>query len=238
MLGLWSFAFKLIQPFSGIFETLRHVSYPGMARLRDAGEDTAAVASLALRITCVATALVVVPAAATANISIALVFGEQWAPAADAFALSLVSLLILGPVSAACAGFLLSEGRAGIVLRMVLIYAAISLGAYALLSPVLGLAAVGAGAIIGSVVNAFIYNRSLKRLGVGIGVLRNMVRPLGCAAVAGAVGYGACASMAPDWVTLGLGIAASLAVVLALDAVFCREAVNELRGVAGKLRSG
>jgi O-antigen/teichoic acid export membrane protein len=115
-LGLWSLAGRIMQVPAILFESLWSVSYPAMARLRDAGEDLAPVIERGMRLTVVGTGILLAPLIAAAPALIPSVFGEQWGGAVDLVTILPLALLISGPISVATTGFLYTVGDAGSVL--------------------------------------------------------------------------------------------------------------------------
>ncbi|MBO9531439.1 MAG: oligosaccharide flippase family protein [Solirubrobacteraceae bacterium] len=163
-LGYWSFASRLIQPAQQVFSTLRQVSFPGMARLRDAGASLAEVGHRAVGLIALATGFLLVPIAASSPDLIEVVFGARWTPTAEVFTLSLVALLLSGPVSTAYLGVLLAEGFASVILRIALIQLVVWLGVVVATYSSLGIEAVGAGAICAGLADLSFYRWWAPRL--------------------------------------------------------------------------
>lgn len=155
--GLWSFAARLIQPAQQIFETLRHVSYPAFARLKAVDEDLSQLASRALVWSAIGSGFVLVPLAAGVEPLIEFAFGLVWVPSSDAVVLSIVALMLAGPVSAAFLGFLLAEGFANVALTFGVSQAVVWLGVTAVGFENLGVTAAGAGALAAAVTQVAFY---------------------------------------------------------------------------------
>lgn len=117
-LGVWSIVYRLTTVVTILMESLWRVSFPAMSRLREAGADAGPVVERSIGVASALTGLLVVPLAGSAPALIPVLFGPHWNAAINVMPLSATAIMLAGPLGAVAIGFLLSEGRAGIVLRM------------------------------------------------------------------------------------------------------------------------
>jgi O-antigen/teichoic acid export membrane protein len=89
-----------------------------MSRLRETGEDPLPVVQRAASMAAVISGLLVVPLAGSAPALIPVLFGSLWTPAVRVLPLAAFSVMLAGPITSIAIGYLLSEGRAGVLLRM------------------------------------------------------------------------------------------------------------------------
>ena len=158
-LGLWTLVGRVLQPPLVVFQSLRRVSFPGMARLREQGGNSQALVERGLRLSTLAAGLVLAPLAACAPAMIPAVFGAQWSEAAWAVPPDCLGLLLASPFSVAASGYLYAEGDASAVLK-VMSYSA--LGWYVAMLPLLpfiGVAALGIGQLAAGAVEAVLLRR-------------------------------------------------------------------------------
>src|SRR5690348_3169619 len=109
LLGFWSLANRLMQVPFRLFQALWRVSYPTMARLRAAGEDTRLVVARFARVTALASGAALAPLAASAHYLVPAMFGANWGDAAAPLPWASAGLVVAGPISVAAAGYLYSE---------------------------------------------------------------------------------------------------------------------------------
>jgi O-antigen/teichoic acid export membrane protein len=162
MLGLWSLAARVMQiPFL-VFSTLLRVSYPAMARLNRAGEDLGATVDNLASMTSLLAVAVLAPLSGVADQLIPAVFGQKWAPAADIIPWASAGLMVGGPISVACSGYLYATNDSRTPLRATALNAAVwltvSLGTLRALGP----SAVGIGWLFASLTEALIFSRAVR----------------------------------------------------------------------------
>ncbi|MGH3609015.1 MAG: hypothetical protein ACRDRD_13125, partial [Pseudonocardiaceae bacterium] len=198
-----------------VFETLRRVSYPGMARLRDLGDDPRALVARMLALTCVGGSLVLVPLAASAHPLMNVAFGHRWEPGATVVALGAGSLLLSGPLSVAGAGFLFAEGHAGEALRVVMAHTVIGLVCAAALLPTVGIEGLGIALVVMAVSDLLMVGAAFVRRLPGILPIRILWRPIAVSLVAIAAGAVAAGLIANELVALAASASIAFAVTLA-----------------------
>lgn len=177
VLGYWSLAQRVLSlPFL-LFESLWRVSFPGMARLLEAGADPKRDIEKALSLGGVATALVVTGLSAASPLLIPAVFGSQWAAVSPVVPLASLGLILSGPISAAGAGYLYASGRPGIITSAQASQAVIFIVGLVLLLPAAGVLAHGVLWLLAAWCEAVILGVALRKL-AGVSVLRTLAPPV------------------------------------------------------------
>jgi len=225
-LGAWTFAYRIMQMPYMLFTTLWRVSFPAMSRLVGAGEDMKPLIERGVALTAIATGAVLVPLTASAPVAIPAILGERWDHVPAVIPWASLGLMIGGPISVAVAGYLYAIGDARTPLRATIAHTAAWLAvALALLRPV-GLAAIGLGWLVASLVDAVVLGRSAARA-AGARVIPPLVLPTVLAVVAGGLGW-AVASRRD-------GLPWALAVAAAAEALFIAGVAVACRGPATQL---
>jgi O-antigen/teichoic acid export membrane protein len=117
-LGVWNIVYRLTTVVIILMESLWRVSFPAMSRLRETGEDPMPLVERAASMASVVSGVLVVPLAGAAPALIPVLFGPHWTAAVDVLPLAAGSVMLAGPITAVAFGYLLSEARAGVLLRM------------------------------------------------------------------------------------------------------------------------
>lgn len=164
VLGIWGVAYRILQLPQIVFQSLRRVSYPAMARLLDTGEDIRPTIERTVRLAAVASGLVLVPVAASSPGFVPLIFGSTWTDAADALPGACLGLMIGGPVSLGVGAYVLATGASGTALRAAIVRVTVMLGVCLPLVRPLGVAAIGLGYLAGSLAEALILGTAAQRL--------------------------------------------------------------------------
>jgi O-antigen/teichoic acid export membrane protein len=120
-LGVWNIVYRFTTVVVILMESLWRVSFPAMSRLRETGEDPLPVVERAASMAAVVSGLLVVPLAGSAPALIPVLFGAHWDPAVRVLPLAAGGVMLAGPISAVAIGYLLSEGRTGVMLRMAIV---------------------------------------------------------------------------------------------------------------------
>lgn len=202
-LGLWSLSYRLLQPGMLVFQTLRRVSYPGMARLRDLDENPREIVVRSLSMTCVAASFVLAPLAASAHALIPSLFGARWGPCANTVTMAAWSMLPSGALSVAAAGYLLAWGYAAEGLNIVAAHTIGGLCVAAALLPVIGINALGVAYITMAAIDVVFFSHYLASHLPDFSPSRAILVPTLVSTIATAAG----------WVTtetLGLGLVAAV----------------------------
>lgn len=233
-LGLWSMASRLLAPAALVFETLRRVSYPGMARLRDLGQDSRDLVERALALSCVAGSLVLAPLAASAHALVPAVFGPRWAPCADTLSMAAWALIVSGALSVAGSGFLLAEGNAREVMRTVLAHTVVGLVVAAALLPVIGINALGYSYVAMAATDVVRFSSALRRHVPGLRPLRSLLAPTLVSTLGVAAGWVVTRLVGHDLLAAMCGSAVAFVVVLAGHWLSDRETLTALRRTASR----
>lgn len=232
-LGLWSLTQRLmLVPFL-VFETLWRVSFPGIARLLEAGADVREDLTKALRVSSFATALCLVPLASASTPLVIVVFGPEWREVGPLIPLVSLGLLIVGPLSAVGTGYFAATGR----LRVVILAQLITLLPWFLLTPFLlprlGILANGIGWLVACVLDAVVLGVALHRE-ADVRVLPGIARLVLAALLATAPYVALTRSSGPHLgAAVGAPVAAT-AIYLLLTAVLDRGALLQTGRVLSK----
>jgi O-antigen/teichoic acid export membrane protein len=117
-LGVWNIVYRFTTVVIILMESLWRVSFPAMSRLRETGENVLPVVERAASMAAVVSGVLVVPLAGAAPALVPVLFGPHWSPAVRVLPLAAGSVMLAGPISAIAIGYLLSDNRAGVLLRM------------------------------------------------------------------------------------------------------------------------
>jgi O-antigen/teichoic acid export membrane protein len=189
VLGLWWLANRLLDVPSVIFGSLSGVSFPAMANLIAHGEDPSPTIPRVVRLATIASVLVFVPFAVASPDLVPIVFGEQWRQAGEIIPLVTLGLLIGGPISVGVCGYLFAIGKPAAVAwgsaLTGIAWITVTVAAF----PLVGISAIGIGAICGGLVDA-IYLDSVTRREVRITSIGSAAVPIAIALLAGLLGLG------------------------------------------------
>jgi O-antigen/teichoic acid export membrane protein len=161
--GIWTLAYRVLQPIGLVLQSLWRVSYPASSRILEAGEDPDHLAERALRLTSVVVGVPVVLMAGTAPDLIPTVFGARWSDAALALPWGAAAFMVIGPVSTFPVGFLQARGEVRAVLAIILTQSAVWLVGAAILSGPLGAQGVGIAMFAGALSLAGTIAWAMKR---------------------------------------------------------------------------
>lgn len=198
-LGLWSFMSRLLQLPLLFFESLSRVSFPAMAQLLSAKEDPRPLIERAAGMSSLSAAILLSTFVGAAPELVPGVFGEQWRASTAVVPWVSLALLIGGPVSVACVGYLYAANEPGRVLRAAVLSTAAWFMVAVPLLPFFGLEALGIGALASALVDAWLLARATRVLS-GARVLRTLAAPVLVAVLASGIGW-ALASAGPAKLT-------------------------------------
>ncbi len=231
-LGLWSLTYRLLQPGLLVFSALNRVSFPGMARLRELGQDTSGLVVRSLSMTCVAASFVLAPLAASARALVPAVFGARWAPCADTLTMATWSLLLSGPLSVAASGYLLARGSADEALRIVIAHSIVGVVATAILVPLVGIDALGYAYIGMAVSDIVMFGGALRRHVPGFDPVRGYVRPILVSTAATGIGWLATNALGRSLLDAAVGALVALTAVFVGHSLTDSETLVTLRRTA------
>jgi O-antigen/teichoic acid export membrane protein len=117
-LGVWNIVYRFTTVVIILMESLWRVSFPAMSRLRETGEDPIPLIERASSMASVVSGVLVVPLAGCAPALVPVLFGPHWTAAVKVLPLASCAVMMAGPISAIAFGYLLSEDRAGVLVRM------------------------------------------------------------------------------------------------------------------------
>lgn len=163
VLGLYSLADRIMLIPWVVFGSILRVTFPAMARLISAGEDTRSDLERGLKLLTVSAGCLLALIAATAPVLIPSFFGERWSAASDALPLIALGLLLAGPIISVGNGFLYAVGDARKVLFATITHTLVWLGVAVPLLPRLGVTAVGLGLLAGYGVEGGLLARAIRQ---------------------------------------------------------------------------
>ena len=205
-LGVWTFTNRIFQLPSLAFSSLYVVGFPAMSNLLARGEDPAPVILRTVRRAGIAGTFIFPTFAAVSPQLIPVVFGEKWSSAAEILPFVCLSTLLLGSIAVASTSYLSAAGRPGIVAIASGSLGVFWIGVTTWLLPLIGVAAVGVGNLVGAVVEAAILSWATRRM-AGVYPHRPLVRPLCVAVVAGSLGLLLCTSGPTGlWIAIASGL--------------------------------
>lgn len=211
VLGIWSYAYRIMQIPYILFAALWRVSFPAMARLVRAGEDLRPVIERTGVTTAIVTGAVLAPLVASATWLVPMLLGRRWQDVVFVLPPACLGILISGPISVSVAGYLYAIGDARSPLRATIVH---TIGwqvvTFSLL-PWLGVFAVGLGWFTAAIIDAVMLGRPAAAA-LGARILRPLLVPWAIAIVA--TGGGWLAGSASH------GVVAVAASVAAAEAVF------------------
>lgn len=240
-LGVFVLSVRLLQVISLMFESLWRVSYPAMAQLLRAGENARPAVSRIAGLTSIASGFGVIALVGTAPALIPALFGEEWRAVNEIIPWAGAGLLVAGPVSVACAGYLFAVGDAGAVLRGAVIHTAVAFLLALPLLPVLDATSLGIALFAASAVEAVVLGRATAAR-TGWRPVRELLPPTALAAVATAAGFAIAYRGEETLLVAALALAVGVAVFCAGIAAFQRATavrlVGIVRGLAARASAG
>ena len=187
-LGVWSLAFRFIQVPFLLFESLWRVTFPGMARLIEAGGDARQAAEQVLATSSVATAAIMCALVGSTPALVPAVFDPKWHGIVDILPWACGGLLVGGPISVAVAGFLFAHGDASTVLRGAVLHTAAALLVGLALLPVLGVTALGLSTFVSAIVEGAVLGREAARR-FRMRIVAPLLVPTACSIPAAGAGW-------------------------------------------------
>lgn len=215
--GIWTVAYKVLQPIGLVLQSLWRVSYPASARILEAGEDPKRLTERSVSLTAVVVGVPAVLIAGTAPDLIVSVFGARYSEAAQALPWGAAALLVSGTVTTFPVGFLGAMGDVRSVLKLVGGQTIVWLGGAAALAPTLGVRGVGIAMFAGSLAQCVSTSRAMRKH-VDARVVLPMVPAATIAAGAAALGWLAAKVVGPP--IAGLVASGALAVAAYALGVF------------------
>jgi O-antigen/teichoic acid export membrane protein len=234
-LGLWSLAYRIMQPPYVIMESLWRVSFPAASRLIQAGADLTQPLVTAVRASAVALAITLGPLAAMSPALVPLVFGPQWVGAGTAIPFGCLGMMLAGPASVAAAGAAYAQGALRVPLVAALASGLVWLGVSLPLLPSLGILAIGIGWLCSCLADLVVCWLYLRSLGVAVG--RTTWKTVCAAVVVGGLGLALTSGAKPSWSLLLADAAVTPLLIAALVWMTDRRAYRTALSVVSRLRS-
>lgn len=238
-LGLWALATKILSVAYLVFESMWSVAFPAFARLAQAGEDMRALLERTVSTIAVAVAALMTPIVASAPAAVPVLFGGAWRDVSLILPGAAFVLVLSGPVNISVVGYLYAVGDAKTPLRGASVNAAVRLPVTFALLPSLGVAAIGVGWAVATLVELPVYLIPTRRLS-GARLLPCTL-PTCLAAIAGsaagwplAAHYGA--TIPSALASAGTGLAIFAALMLLFGRPSLRSALRMSRSVVGATR--
>jgi O-antigen/teichoic acid export membrane protein len=225
-LGQWSLARRMLDGPIVPFDAIHRVTFPALTHVLSLKIDPRPLVVKIARRSAVASSLLLVPLAVSAQAIVTVLFGEQWAEAAKPFSLACVALMIGGPIAAATFGYLGASGRPGVMLRMITVSAVAGICVSLLLLPRLGATAIGIGWLVQNVIGSFIVSRAMVQT-LGVKVLRSVADVYLVSVPIAMVGWAAVQLTTPTTAEVLAAGAVCLSAVLVGLLVVCRSDVFE-----------
>jgi O-antigen/teichoic acid export membrane protein len=229
-LGLWSLGNRLMQLPGVLNESVGRVTFPTMAHMLGQRRVVGGTIERTARLTATAGAIFFSGFAASTPGFVPALFGAKWEGIVPVFPGTCLGLLIVTTVGSSAVGYLLAANQPQIVLKASIVYAAGLIAAAAALLPVIGVAAIGVGWVVGAIAEAAVLAPAVRRL-AGAEIITPLFRPLLAACVGGVVGW-SIASSASNYFVGGLvGGSAASVLAAALLGLFARDYATDLLSV-------
>jgi O-antigen/teichoic acid export membrane protein len=234
ILGLWSLAGRFLMVPTMAFEALWRVGYPAMSRLLGSGENPRAILERGTALVATATGAMLVPLVGSTPALVPALFGSKWTDAASVIPWASLGLMVSGPISVTASGYLYAVGDVRAVLRSTAFSGAALAGVGLGLLPVLGVTALGLGAMSSAFVEAIVLARAMS-----VHSSASVAIPLGIPTIAacGAAGAGwaLTSSLQPTLTAAVLGALSSEALYLACLLVIRHTLVVDMTGMLNKM---
>ncbi len=232
-LGLWSLGQRLLQVPLLLQDTFGRVAFPTFAHVLASGDEVKPLIERTARLSGTCYALLMSVFVGVAPAFIPLLFGEKWSDAALVFPGACLALLVTGTAVNPGVSYLWAANRPEIVLRVAIVYAAVTIALGAALLPALGLVAIGLSLAGGAIAESLLIARPLRRL-LGARLLPALPGPIASAAAGATIGWLISSSDLPLAIAgLVSGLVAA-AVTGAVLAVVSRAALVDFFRVAAK----
>lgn len=167
LVGLWSFAQRILQVPFLLFEALFNVGFPTLSRLYGAGESDAAMKELVeglVTLLCVGMALLMCPIVACAPAAVPLLFGNAWTGVSQILPGAGLALVMGAPITTVVVGLLYARQDTHSALVAAVVDAVVRLAVTFTLLPPIGASAIGIGWTASIVCQMAITLRGVRRL--------------------------------------------------------------------------
>jgi O-antigen/teichoic acid export membrane protein len=234
VLGIWSLAGRLLSLPYLAFESLWRVGYPAMARLLGSGEDPRPVLERGTALVATANGAVLAPLVGATPALVPVVFGQRWDGATLIIPWACLGLMLSGPISATASGYLTAVGDIKAVLRGTVANEVALAGVALPFLPLVGITALGLGAMAGALAECFVFARAVTRHS-GASIARPLIVPTSAAIVAAAVGWVLASSMGATLLAIFVGGVLAEALYLASVFVIHKPLVVDMTGMLNRM---
>jgi O-antigen/teichoic acid export membrane protein len=227
VLGLWGFAWRILQVPYIVFESMWSVAFPAFSRLAQAGEDDLRnVLELTVTTVAIVVAALFTPIVASAPAAVPLLFGDVWSDVSLILPGAGLALVLAGPIGICAQGFLYAVGDATTVVRGSIALAVVRLSVTLVLLSPLGVAAIGLGWLAGTLVEMSVLARATHRRN-GARIVRRTLPPSLAGIVGGSAGWVFAEHYGPTLASAAGAAVISFAVFAAVLLLVARQRVRE-----------
>ncbi len=219
-LGLWALVTRLLQIPNLVFLPLHRVAFPAFSQVIASGRSPGPALERVTRLSQGAATLTLPPFLVSVPSLIPVLFGEQWADAAQIFPGIILGLWIGQSTASPCIHFLFAMGNPAAVVRVKIVGIVISLASTAALLWMIGLPGIGLGTVPGVVFQCIAF-RGIVRKAVGANVFSQL--PAFLTASLLATGGGWLVLLAISSTVIGALVAAVASAAIALVACVLAE---------------
>ena len=190
VLGLWSFAGRLLAIPQLLFEAMWRVGFPAFSRLRahQGDERTGRVLERTVGTFAVGVSLLLCPLVASSPALVPLLFGTHWTDVSLILPGAALAMAIAGPLGIVTSSYLYSRGDASTGLGGVSINGTVRIAVTLGLLPVLGVIAIGVGWAVGTMAGTA-YTLPRAQRASGARLLAPVLRPVAGAALGAFAGW-------------------------------------------------
>lgn len=171
-LGLWTFAGRMVAIPQLLSQSIWRVGFPAFSRLMqtDANRDLAPLLERTVGALAVASSAIMCPLAASSPALVPLLFGEPWSDVSLILPGGALALTIAGPVGIVASSYLYAKGDANTALIASTVTGVTRLAVTLALLPVIGIAGIGVGWVLGAVSSTpFTVRRARRICGARLG---------------------------------------------------------------------
>lgn len=226
VLGIWSFAGRLLQGIFLILNQLWRVSFPAISRLLSTKAPIVPALERSLEISSTALGFVVLAIGGAAPALVPTLFTARWNQAVAVLPWCAAGLMTAGPVSTTAVGYFFATGRGLFLVRAAIIHTLVWYAVSAPLIPSLGAEALGIGNFAGTIADVLILAPALGREGVS--VIRSCGVPTIGALAGGAAAWLVATVGPPNLFTLAASLLTGEGAYVGLLYVFRRSALLDL----------
>jgi O-antigen/teichoic acid export membrane protein len=229
VLGVWNFAWRVLQVPILLFIEANRVAFPSMSRLLGAGHEVRSVIERGAATLAALTGAVTVALLALAPLLPTLV-GEKWGAVPEVLLWSGFALVLGIPTTVSTSAYLFASGAAGAVALATLVSTLVWFGASLPLLPSLGAEAVGLGWVASCAVYAVMLWRATTAR-IDVALARRLAVPTAFALIASGAGWLVADSAPSSPLAAVAAIVLGEAVLVAGLAMFARAALRDTRSL-------